>query len=136
MKGKTARLKTRTLRQSAVFRASPHDIYEMLMDSKLHSRFSGAKASISRKKGGRFTAYDGWINGRNIEIVKDKKIVQEWRGADWPEKHYSKVTYKISRNGNGAKLSFTQTGVPEDKYIDISKGWKEHYWEKMKASLK
>lgn len=125
-------LKTKTVKQSATFAAAPHEVYEMLMDSKLHSRFSDAKAKIGRKIGDKFTAYDGWIEGVNKELVKDRKIVQFWRGADWPPKHYSIATFKLSKSGKGTKLSFLQTGVPVDKFKDISEGWKEHYWEKMK----
>ncbi len=129
-------IKTRTLRQSATFDASPHDIYEMLMDSKLHSAFTGAKARISNKVGGKFTAYDDDIDGTNLELVKDKKIVQKWRTSDWPAKHYSIVSYTLIKNGNGTKLEFVQTGIPEDKYKDISLGWKEYYWERMKQALR
>jgi activator of HSP90 ATPase len=108
----------------------------MLMDSRLHSEFTGAKANIARRVGGRFTAYDGWAEGRNLELVKDKKIVQRWRGADWLAGHYSTVTYRLSGSGNGTRLEFVQTGVPVEVYKDISAGWKEHYWNKMKLALR
>jgi activator of HSP90 ATPase len=129
------KIKTKTIKQSVTFKALPHEIYEMLMDSKLHSRFSGAKANISRKVGGKFTAYDKWIEGKNLELVKDKKIVQAWRGVDWPAKHWSTVTYKLSKLGKGTRLNFTHAGVPIDKAKDIEDGWKEHYWNKMKTYL-
>ncbi|HVC58685.1 MAG TPA: SRPBCC domain-containing protein [Candidatus Acidoferrales bacterium] len=128
-------MKTKTLRQSATFGASTHEVYESLMDSKKHTAFSGAKASISRKVGGKISAYSGWIEGKNLELVKDRLIVQEWRGADWPEGLYSITTFKISKKGSGAKLEFTQKGVPLSKYKEISAGWKEHYWAKMKLFL-
>ena len=67
----------KTVRQTAFFRASPHEVYEMLMDSKKHSKFTEAKANISKIVGGEFSAYDGWIEGRNVELVKDRKIVQK-----------------------------------------------------------
>jgi uncharacterized protein YndB with AHSA1/START domain len=75
-------MKTRAIRQTISFKASPHKIYEMLMDSRTHARFTGGKASISRKSGGKFTAYDNYISGTNIELVCDKKIVQYWRASD------------------------------------------------------
>jgi len=40
-------------RQSVIIKATPREVYEALMDSRKHSRFTGAKASISRKVGGR-----------------------------------------------------------------------------------
>ena len=52
---KTARsvimVATKTIEQSVTFNASPHDVYEALMDSEKHSQFTGAKALISREVG-------------------------------------------------------------------------------------
>ncbi len=126
------KIKTKTIRQMVWFDATPHEIFELLMDSKKHSDFTGEKAKISRKVGGRFTAFGGWAEGKNLKLVKDKLIVQEWRGEDWPAKHYSIVSFRISRKGKHTKLNFVQTGVPYDKWKDISKGWEDYYWKNMK----
>lgn len=128
-------LKTRDLRQIAIFDASPKELYDMIMDSKKHAAFSGAAARISSKVGGRFTAWDGWITGKNIKLVPNKIIVQEWRGEDWPKKHYSVATFKFEKKGRRTKLTFTQKRIPADKFKDISKGWKEFYWSKMKEYI-
>ena len=63
-------MKTKTIRQSVTFKTSPHVIYEMLMDSRKHAKFTGEKASISRKIGGKFTAYAGYIHGVNLNLVQ------------------------------------------------------------------
>ena len=128
-------MKTKTIRQNVTFKASPHEVYEALMDSRKHSEFTGGKASISRKVGGKFTAYDGYAEGTNLELVKDKKIVQTWRADDWPEGHYSTVTFELGKVEGGTKLKFTQAGVPEDQYEAISEGWVEWYWDNMKKML-
>ena len=75
-----------SIHQSIIFMASPHDVYEALMDSEKHAAFSGGKATISREIGGTITAYDDYITGRNIELIPDRKIVQDWRAVDWPER--------------------------------------------------
>ena len=113
-------MKTVTIRQSTTFKTSPHEVYEALMDSRKHSKFTDAKASISRRIGGKFTAYDGYIEGVNLELVPDEKIVQSWRGSDWPEGHYSKATFALRQVEGGTRLTFTQTGVPENQYESIS----------------
>ena len=128
-------MKLKIIRQSATFKASPHEVYEALTDSRKHSKFTEAKASISREVGGTFTAYDGYTEGVNLELVKDKKIVQKWRADDWPEGHYSTVTFELEKAGAGTKMKFTQTSVPEDQYEAVSDGWVEHYWDKMKKML-
>ena len=130
-------MKTKTFKQTVIFKASPHDVYEALMDSKKHSEFSESKANISRDVGGKFTAYDGWIHGENLELVQDKKIVQTWRGNDksWPKGHNSRVTFELKKVKEGTELKFTHDDVPEDWYDDLSKGWEEQYWAKMRKML-
>ena len=61
-------MKTKTIRHVVIFRATPHNIYEMLMDSRMHTNFTQHKANISRKVGGRFTAFGKFIEGKNLEI--------------------------------------------------------------------
>ena len=130
-------MKTKNLKQVVNFKTSSHDVYEALMDSKKHAKFSNSKANISREVGGEFTAYDGWINGKNLELIQDKKIVQNWRGngEDWPKGYYSKVTFLFSKTKNGVKLTFKHEGIPESTYEDIKSGWIEHYWEPIKKML-
>jgi activator of HSP90 ATPase len=128
-------MKTATIKQSATFKASPHEVYEALMDSRKHSKFTDSKASISRRIGGKFTAYDGYIEGVNLELVPDEKIVQSWRGSDWPDGHYSKAIFALKKVEGGTRLTFTQTDVPEDQYESISQGWRDYYWKPMKKML-
>jgi activator of HSP90 ATPase len=127
----------RVVRQRIVFGAPPHEVYEALMDSKKHSEFTGTKAVISRDIGGKISAYDGYIDGWNVELAPDKKIVQKWRGSDWPENHYSTAVFELKRTKTGGTaLTFIQTGVPNDQFQDISDGWVENYWDKLKDMFK
>lgn len=48
-------MKTKTIRQTATFKASPHEVYEALLNSRKHSKFAGGKVSISRRAGGIIT---------------------------------------------------------------------------------
>ena len=105
------------------------------MDSRKHSKFTDTKASISRRVSGKFTAYDGYIEGVNLELTPDKKIVQSWRGSDWPVGHYSRATFSLREIEGGTQLTFTQTDVPEDQYESISQGWRDYYWKPMKKML-
>ena len=125
----------KAIKQVVNFDASPHEVFELLMDSKKHAAFTGSKAKISRKINGKIYAYDGYIEGKNLEIVKDRKIVQSWRGSDWDKGIFSKAEFKLERNGKGCKLTFTQTYVPDEAYADIRQGWIEHYWTPMKEYI-
>lgn len=128
-------MKTKKIRQSVTFKASPHEVYEALMDSRRHAKFTGEKARISRKIGGKLVAYGGYIEGANLDLVPDKKIVQLWRGSDWPKGHYSKATFVLRKVKGGTHLTFTQSGVPAQYYDDIKQGWRDFYWAPMKKML-
>jgi len=128
-------MKIKTIRQSVTIKATPHEVYEALMDSRKHSKFTGAKASISRKIGGKFKAYGDYISGVNLDLVPDKKIIQSWRGSDWVKGHYSKVTFSLKKVKNGTRLTFRQSGLPEKYYKDINQGWRDYYWKPMKELL-
>ncbi len=131
-------MKTKSIKQSVLIKARAHDVFEALMDSKKHSKFTGSKAVISRRVGGKFSAWDGGLHGKNMEVVKDKKIVQEWRCEmdEWPEKHFSTATFVLKPvKGGNTRLEFTQTGVPEPCAASISDGWKTYYWQPMKEMV-
>ena len=126
----------KNIRQTVVIKASPHDVYETLIDSRKHSQLTGSKAEISRKNGGNFSVWDGDVNGVNLELVPDKKIVQSWRLDDWPENHFSKVTFKIEPDEKGTRIIFTQSAVPDEALDDVKQGWYEYYWNPMREMFK
>jgi activator of HSP90 ATPase len=128
-------MKTKTIRQVVVFRASPKDVYEALMDSRKHAKFTGAAAHISRKVGGKFSAGGDYIDGIQLALTPDKKIVQSWHASDWAAGHYSRATFTLSRVKGGTRLTFTHSDVPQQHYQEIKQGWVDYYWEKLKKFL-
>lgn len=126
---------SKAIKQTVTFKATPQAVYEALMDEKKHAAFTGGEAKISRKTGGQFKIYGGDIEGKNLELIPDQKIVQSWRYNDWPEGHYSKATFDLEPTEKGTRLTFTQIDVPDDKYADIKQGWKDYYWAPMKEML-
>jgi len=128
-------METRTVRQSVTFKASPREVYEVLMDSKKHAALTGSQVRLSRNVGERFSIYGGDIEGVNLELVPGHRIVQSWRYSDWPEGHYSRASFSLKEVPGGTRLTFIQTGVPAELYDDISRGWRDYYWTPMKELL-
>ena len=123
----------KTIRQSATFPAKPKDVYDALMTSRLHSKITGGKAVISPKIGGKFSAYDGYCTGVNLELRPGRKIVQAWRASDWPTGYHSKVTFAFAPIKGGTRMAFTHAGVPDEQYESIKRGWIDFYWLPMRA---
>ena len=122
----------KTIKQKVVVDMSAHEVYSMLMDSKKHSMLTGEDAKISKKVGGKFSAYSGYAEGENIELIPDKKIVQSWRASDWPKGHYSELTLTFSPAQKGTTIELVQKNVPDEQAESIKSGWTEFYWNKMK----
>lgn len=131
-------MKTGAIRQSVVLPGTPEEVYRALMTTAGHEEFTGVPARISPRVGGSFMAWDGYIHGKNLELVPGKRIVQTWRPSEdgWPVRHFSKVTYLLSKAPRGTRLRFAHTGVPLDHVGHLRAGWKESYWEPLSKYLK
>ena len=125
-------MQTKTLQQTVTFRASPKEVYDMLMDSKKHQSLSGMPAKISKRVGGKFTAWGSHLTGINLVLNPGEKIVQAWRATGWWPDHYSIAIFDISKVRGGSKLKFTQIGIPPSRYSGHYRGWIETYWTPMK----
>tara|TARA_X000000950_G_C13694516_1_gene569507 strand:+ start:80 stop:313 length:234 start_codon:yes stop_codon:yes gene_type:complete len=58
-----------------VFKVKPTFIYNAWLDSKLHSQMTGGEAQCSTDVSSPFTAWDGYITGKNVELIENKKII-------------------------------------------------------------
>ncbi len=76
----------KTITQKILVKNSkPETLYNMFLNAKHHSAITGGEAKISAKEGATFSVYDGYAVGRNLQLIKDKLIVQSWFAADWNE---------------------------------------------------
>jgi activator of HSP90 ATPase len=125
-------MQTKTLQQTVTFKASPQEVYDVLMNSKKHRSLSGESAKISKKVGGKFTAWSGHLSGINLVLKPGKKIVQAWRATGWWPDHYSIAIFDITKVRGGSKLKFTQIDIPPSRYSGHYRGWIEAYWTPMK----
>jgi activator of HSP90 ATPase len=127
---------TGTIRQKVVLKANPEEIYDIFIDPRKHSAFTGAKATCNPKVGGRITAWDGYIAGKNVELEKGKRIVQEWKTTEWPRGYPSSIlTLTFQRKGNGTLLTMVHSKVPKSQIEEYRQGWYDSYWNPLKEYL-
>jgi len=126
---------TRTIKQTALVRgATPSDIYATLMDSTRHGALSGQPTKMSTRVGGAWNVGHD-LEGKNLKLVKDKRIVQTWRANNWPKGVYSKATFALAKANGGTRITFSQTGVPSQFYKEISTGWRSYYWTPLRKTF-
>jgi len=126
----TAANQARTsLHQETDYKVDPQRIYEILLDSKRFTAFSGMPAEIDSKPGGAFSLFGGLIVGRTVELLPNVRIVQAWRPTHWDPGVYSLVRFELIPQGAGTKVVLDHTGFPEGEFDHLEAGWKSHYWE-------
>lgn len=59
-------------------------VYDAIINARKHSEFTGAEATCDPVVGGKFTAWDKYISGTNVELVRGRRIVQHWQTTEWP----------------------------------------------------
>jgi uncharacterized protein YndB with AHSA1/START domain len=124
----------RTIRQRIVVRGTPAQVYEAIVDPRIHAAFTGSPATGSRRVGGKFTAWDGYISGTNRELVAGRKIVQDWQTTEWPEGvGPSRVEFSFKAVKGGTEIRMVHSGVPAEQADGYRQGWIDYYWEPLKA---
>jgi activator of HSP90 ATPase len=122
-----------TIKQTVIIPAAPDKVYEAFMNAKVHSEFTGSKATCNPIVGGRFTAWDGYIFGKNLELEKGKKIVQEWKTTEWPKDYRSsRFELILKKVKDGTEVIMVHSKVPEEQAAELAKGWNEFYWTPLK----
>jgi activator of HSP90 ATPase len=131
------KIKTSAITQKVVIPASPEEVYDAFMDAKKHSAFTGAKATCDATVGGEFTAWDGYITGKNLELEKGKRIVQEWITTEWPAGYApSRLEFTFRKVRGGTEITMTHSNIPEEQAEEYRQGWIDNYWEPLKNYFK
>jgi activator of HSP90 ATPase len=125
-----------TFHQEIEFEASPSRIYEILLDDKQFSSFSGAPAEIQPGLGGAFKLFGGptlkGVIGRNLELIPDQRIIQAWRANVWLAGVYSVVRFELTRERTGTRIVFDQAGLGA---VPQAVAWNHMYWDPLRKFL-
>ncbi len=113
-------------------KATAKQIYKSWLSPQRHSKMTGGSAFVSDKIGDSYTAWEGYITGKNLELEPYKKIIQTWRSSKFEENEKdSQIEIRLSENGDETTLTLKHTNVPESGE-HYKNGWEEHYFEPMR----
>ena len=117
---------------STVVPASPTEIYRAWLDSVAHSEMTGGEATMSDQVGADVSAWDGYITGRNLELVPGERIVQSWRTTEFDDEFEdSIVTIVLQETEDGTLLTLQHSNVPDEHKSYEEGGWQSNYFEPM-----
>lgn len=126
--------RVKTITQKVVVPAQPADVYNALVNARTHAAFTGAAATGSARVGGRFTSWDGYITGVHRELVKGRRIVQDWTTTEWPDgAEPSQVEFSFTAVKGGTEVRLVHSNVPAEQADSYRQGWIDYYWEPLKA---
>ena len=123
-----------TFTLTATIPASPEEIYEAWLDSLGHSEMTGGEANMSGEVGAEVSAWDGYISGRNLELIPAERIVQSWRTTEFADEHEdSVISIVLTAVGDSTLLTLEHSNVPDDQRSYEEGGWQSNYFEPMVA---
>jgi uncharacterized protein YndB with AHSA1/START domain len=127
----------RTIHIAAALPASPDELFDMYLDPELHAAITGAPASIGARAGAEFTAFDGGLEGKILQVVPKRLIVQSWRASHWKPKDIdSTLILTFWPEGRGARIELIHANVADHDFTGVSEGWQIYYFAPWQEYLK
>jgi activator of HSP90 ATPase len=100
------------------------------------SAFTESPAEIDNRIGGSFTAWDGYIEGKTLELEPNKRIVQSWRTTTFEDSTPdSKLEVVFEDDDLGAKITLIHTNIPDGGGEEYKQGWIDFYFILPKLSI-
>ena len=121
------------LKQTYHIKAPVKQVWQALTDPKMIDDWGGGPVKMEARIGTEFELWGGDIHGTNTKMVKEKELVQEWFGGDWPEP--SVVTFTLEPEAEGTKIVLMHEKVPDSEADGIRDGWHQYYLGPMKEYL-
>lgn len=107
--------------------AEPSLVYLALTTNITIELWTNAPCVFSPIEGSEFSMFDENIVGKNIEFIKDKKIVQQWYFDG--EAVESIVTIKLHPyKGKKTSVELLHTNIPSEVFEEMKAGWDEMYF--------
>ena len=123
---------TESIEVSGVVHAPAERIYQAWLSSSEHTAMTGSRATVEGNIGGRFTAYDGRIEGAMVELEPGRRIGQRWRSTDFPsDAGDSLLEVRLEPLDNGTRVAFVHSEIPEGQGTLLEEGWRKYYLEPM-----
>lgn len=113
--------------------ATPEKLFEIFMDAKKHGELIKARVTMNRKTGGKFSAFDGLVTGKNLLVVPHHLIVQTWRGSVWRKEDVDSIlVLRFDKTPAGAQINMVHAFLPPQ----FEERWDELYREPLRSYLK
>lgn len=118
----------KTIKQTYAIGAPVSVVWEALVNPKKINEWGGGPAKMDDRAGTKFTLWGGSIWGKNLKVIPEKELVQEWfsdEDTKWDKPSIAAFTLK--KDKDGTVLELIHTDVPDKYAKSIEEGWREYY---------
>ena len=123
----------KTIKQVYHINSPVQKVWQALVDPKVIDSWGGGPAKMAARADTSFSLWGGDIHGKNLEVVENKRLVQEWFSGDW--KKPSKVSFTLKEERAKTTVDLLHEDVPDEEEADIAKGWDIYYLGEIKKFL-
>jgi activator of HSP90 ATPase len=119
-----------------IFNVEPSTLYNAWLDSQLHSQMINSDAECTSVVGGDFSTWDGYITGKNLELIENIKIVQSWRTTEFDDTDEdSHLSIELTKVPKGTELKLIHINIPKGQ-TQYEQGWVDNYFVPMASFFK
>ncbi|NNE29213.1 MAG: hypothetical protein HKN16_06230 [Saprospiraceae bacterium] len=119
-----------------IFPVAPADLFNAWLSSEGHSQMTGGKAQCSKEIGASFSAWDGYITGKNHTLILNEEIIQTWRTSEFKDDDEdSELVVRFKEIPGGTEMCLIHRNIPTGQ-TQYEQGWIDNYLNPMKAHFK
>ncbi len=127
----------RTIHLAVALPATPDELFDMYLDPDRHAAITGEPVSIGAQAGTEFSAFDGALHGRILQVVPKRLIVQSWRASHWKARDIdSTLILTFWPQWRNARIELVHVNVADHDFAGVSEGWELYYWTPWREYLK
>jgi activator of HSP90 ATPase len=127
---------SKPIKQTVTLPAPAMALYRMYLNPKTHAAITGAKVVVAARRGSKFSAFGGLLQGRTLDAVPGRLIVQAWRSANFRKQDVdSTLILRFIPMGRKGRIELTHVNVPVQDHRGVTNGWKKYYWRPWRKYL-
>ncbi len=123
-----------SIHQEGLIPATPAAVYSVLTDGNRFSAATGQPARVTDREGDAFSLFGGRVEGRQVELVPGRRVVQAWRfgaahDSPWEQGVYSIVRFTLAAEDGGTRFAIDHDALPEEWRDHVDAGYPTFYQE-------